>query len=491
MDLILLILRLFLAGIFGLAGVAKLFDQRGAAKAAADFGVPAGLAKAAAFVLSAAEIVISVLLLTTATSWVGAVAALALLLIFIAGMVMQLIQGKNADCHCFGQLHSEPVSVKSLIRNALFSIPAIILVVQGSGRQGLNLTDGNSENMQLLFGIAVCGLLAAAVFYLRQISGKQTQILRRIEILDIAAREGSSVKREEAGLPEDSLPIGAKFPDFELPDVSGRIVRYEHLFAERKPILFLFVASNCSPCAALLPEFKSWAGELSGKVKLVLVSRGTAAENRQKFDLGDDVPVLLQKNRELATAVHARWTPSALFVNADGIVSSHVATGDSAIRELVDDIRSGDLSGEYVFFTRSNGGGREPKIGEPVPEFALTDISGRPVDSTDLKGRQTLVAFWSMTCPHCRKMMDEIREWEKAKEPADPEIVVFSDGDPEEHKEFGLSSPILIDRGYAVAEKFGMFGTPSAVLVNEDGKIVSETAIGAPNIWALIGIHKN
>jgi hypothetical protein len=35
-----------------------------------------------------------------------------------------------------------------------------------------------------------------------------------------------------------------------------------------------------------------------------------------------------------------------------------------------------------------------------------------------------------------------------------------------------------------------MFGTPSAVLVNEDGTIVSETAVGAPNIWALIGKRK-
>jgi hypothetical protein len=35
-----------------------------------------------------------------------------------------------------------------------------------------------------------------------------------------------------------------------------------------------------------------------------------------------------------------------------------------------------------------------------------------------------------------------------------------------------------------------MFGTPSAVLVNRDGKIVSETALGAPDIWSLIGKRK-
>jgi hypothetical protein len=32
-----------------------------------------------------------------------------------------------------------------------------------------------------------------------------------------------------------------------------------------------------------------------------------------------------------------------------------------------------------------------------------------------------------------------------------------------------------------------MQGTPSAILVNERGIVVSETAIGAPDIWSLIG----
>jgi hypothetical protein len=33
----------------------------------------------------------------------------------------------------------------------------------------------------------------------------------------------------------------------------------------------------------------------------------------------------------------------------------------------------------------------------------------------------------------------------------------------------------------------GMFGTPSAVLIDENGIIATETAVGASNIWALLG----
>ena len=35
-----------------------------------------------------------------------------------------------------------------------------------------------------------------------------------------------------------------------------------------------------------------------------------------------------------------------------------------------------------------------------------------------------------------------------------------------------------------------MNGTPSAVLINENGKIISEVAVGAEQIWTLIGKRK-
>lgn len=492
MDVLLLLIRLFLAGIFGVAGVAKFLDQPGAEKAVTDFGVPAELAKPAAYLLSTAEVLLALLLLFTTTSWLGALGALLLLLIFIAGMIYQLASGKEADCHCFGQLHSERVSTKSLVRNALFSVLALFLVGQGSDHQGLSLTDDRMNLMQFAFGLIISGLLAAAIYYLKQISAQQTLILRRIEILDVISREGGAVERQEAGDPNESLPIGSPFPDFELPDLSGRIVSFEHLLAERKPVLLFFVAPNCSPCKALAPEITEWQAKLADKVNIILISRGTADENREKFSFSENIRVLLQKNRELADLVNAKWTPTALFVDSVGNIASHIAAGDMAIRDLVEKITGApDVNGEFVYFASSNGNGNKPKIGEAVPEFTLDDRDGQRIASTDLKGSPTLAAFWSTTCPHCINMMEDIREWEQNRSPADPKLIVFSDGDVEELKKIELSSPIVIDKDYKTAAKLGMLGTPSAVLINEDGKFVSETAIGAQNIWALIGRRGN
>jgi hypothetical protein len=66
-------------------------------------------------------------------------------------------------------------------------------------------------------------------------------------------------------------------------------------------------------------------------------------------------------------------------------------------------------------------------------------------------------------------------------------LIVFSEGKAEMHQELGLKSPVLLDEGREMSNKLGMNGTPSAILVNENGIIVSETAVGAIQIWELIG----
>jgi peroxiredoxin len=166
--------------------------------------------------------------------------------------------------------------------------------------------------------------------------------------------------------------------------------------------------------------------------------------------------------------------------------------GDNAIRDLVEKIKAENLEADFVYIANGNGPAPDvyPKIGEEVPEFALDDLDGKKVSAADLRGKKTLVTFWSTTCPHCANMMEELKVWEKERTDGDPELIVFSDGEPEAHRNLALGSTLVLDAGYKTAEKFGMFGTPSAVLVNEDGRIVSETAVGAPNIWALIGKRK-
>jgi len=110
MQITLLVARLLLALVFAAAGGAKAFDLAGTRRVAIDFGVPKRLARPVGYDLPFLEILIALALLPASTAWIAAVAGLGLLLVFAAGIAVNLARGRAPDCNCFGQLHSKPVS---------------------------------------------------------------------------------------------------------------------------------------------------------------------------------------------------------------------------------------------------------------------------------------------------------------------------------------------------------------------------------------------
>lgn len=494
MEIVLLLIRLILFAIFALAGIGKLLDLKGSEKAVKAFGTPEEYAKFFAVALPFAEIVFAVCLLFVETSWIGAGGAVILLLTFIGGMIRLLAQGNAPDCHCFGAFHSEPVSKKSLIRNIVFAVLAFVLILSGKNNQGASVFDSanNSEGnfMSLILGLATVGLLAAVVFYLKKISEQQIQIMRRIEILEVTALDGGrEVSREDVAQPTTGLPIGAPAPDFVLPDVNGREVSLENLLMLTKPILFFFVSSTCKPCAALLPDIEKWQTEFTGKLNFLFVSSGNVKDNLDKLAGDTFKQILLQKDREVALTFGAEWTPTAVLINNDGTIASRAAVGDKAIRELIELIRA-QIEGADILLVDNGNNNQISKLGDDLPEFFENDVFDKIVASEDLRGKKTLIAFWSLSCGFCQQMLDDLRDWDKTRGADEPDLLLISEGEAEPHRRMDLHSPIILDKNRKISKELGMNGTPSAVLINEDGKIVSETAIGAEKIWTLIGKRK-
>lgn len=488
MENFLFVLRILLVAIFGVAGFAKLYDLSGSKKAMQSFGVPESLAMATGLILPILEIGIAISLLFVQTSWFGAIGAAALLGVFIAGMTWQWKQGNAPDCHCFGQVHSEPVSPKSILRNVAFTIPALVLIIAGKGNQGLNLFDSNinnlsDNNMQIIIGLAVIGLLAAVVYFLKQISEQQVQIMRRIEILEFTAHDGTKeVEREDVSNPAEGLPIGTLAPVFELPDINDKVVSLKDLLSPKKTTMMFFVSPTCNPCGALLPEIEEWQTALKDKINFVFISTGGAKENADKLNGTTLKKILLQKDREVAELYGAKWTPTVVLVNSEGRIASRVAAGDTAIRELIGKIKSAE--DEEILFVPQD---ENSKLGQDLPEFEIEDVSGKSITPKDLFGKPTLLTYWSQGCGWCQRMLDDLRDWDKTKGQDEPNLIVVSSGDAERHKDMGLQSTILLDNEGVVSKSLGMSGTPSAVLINEQGKVISEVAVGSSQIWALVG----
>lgn len=312
-----------LAFAFAIAGAAKLVDRHGSREALSAFGVPRPLLGAFSVGVPAAEIVIAAALLAPDLVQWGALGALALLLVFCFGIVRAIWVGTNADCHCFGQLHSAPVGWPTLARNGALAALAAFAFGVASTRAVPDLFTGIAD----LSGTAVLALLAALLiaglaYFCLQLLRQHGRLMLRVDALEQALGTGG-------------MALGSPAPPFRLSDLDGRTVTREDLLADGKPLMMLFTNPDCGPCTALLPEVSAWQREYNEELTIAVISEGGPKLNRLLAAEHLLENLLLQREREVLEAYSVPGTPGAVLVARQGEVASAPAAGVAAIRELL------------------------------------------------------------------------------------------------------------------------------------------------------------
>lgn len=493
MDVVMLLLRLVLVGVFGLAGVTKLADLSGSRTAMRNFGVPERLAAFAGTALPLMELAIAVLLLPVATAWWAALGGLVLLLGFIGGISYNLWKGRTPDCHCFGQVYSKPVSRSTLRRNGVFALIAAILVFQGPNRQGYSVVGwtgdlSTAQGVLLAFEVLLLVAIAAAGWLLVHLLQQNGRLLLRIEALETGSgvrTNTAAIARSEA--PGAGLPIGSPAPPFRLAGLYGETVALDALRGERKPVVLLFTDPGCGLSNTLMPEVGRWQQEHGNDLTVTVVSRGKPEVNRAKATEHGLTHVLVQRDREVSQAYKSLATPSAVLIRPDGTIGSQAALGPDAIRRLITGAITRPVPVRPPVQNRTGTASARPvsRLGQPAPAMMLPDLLGTPVRLQELRGKRMLLLFWNPGCGFCARMLDDLKAWE-ADPPDDAlQLLVISTGTPEANRQLGLRAQVLLDQGFTTGRAFGASGTPSAVLIEVDGTIASEVVVGAPGVLAL------
>lgn len=513
MNIALLLARLLLAVVFVIAGVAKLVDLKGSREAMRGFGLPVALANPAGVLLPLAELVVAIALIPLGSAWWGAVGALVLVLLFIAGIVYNLARGRTPDCHCFGQLYSKPIGWPTLVRNALLAAVAGFIIAFGWYNPGLSVIAWFgiltvAQRVEVIAGLVLLVLLIGAGWLLLEMLRQQGRLLLRIEALEERlAAGGNPTPPVAANQPQAGLPVGTQAPPFALSGLYGETITLDALRAADRPVVLFFSDPGCGPCTALMPEVGRWQRDYAGKLTLALISRGAPEANRAKTSEHGISGVLLQKDREVALAYQANGTPAAVLIGTNGTISSPLAMGADAIRSLVAQavglpalrnvpaiVPANGNNIPVVAAPTGNGNGNPvgtvvrpalPKVGDLAPGFSLPNLSGRTVNLSDFRGNKVLVLFWNPGCGFCQRMLDDLKTWEVSPPKGAPRLLVISTGSVETNQALGLRAPVLLDENMSTGSKFGANGTPMAVLVDGQGKIASELAAGAPAVLSL------
>lgn len=311
-----------LALVFATAGVAKLLDRPGSRSSLAGFGVPVRVLPLVALLLPVLELAIAISLIPPGSARWGALAALLLLLGFVAGIANALRRGQAPDCHCFGQLHSAPAGRSTLARNSLLAILATAILWLGPG-PSVGAWVSARTGAELVAVLATVGAALLAAF-------ATSLWLERRRLQHDLDHAHSEIARLPAG-----LPTGARAPRFALPDLHGETHTLDSLCARGRPIILAFVSPDCGPCQRVLPELGRWQTELSELLTVAVTTIGTPEQNRPSAAEHGTAAMLIQENAELISAYRIHNTPSALVVSPKGTIVSPPAEGLLPIESLV------------------------------------------------------------------------------------------------------------------------------------------------------------
>jgi methylamine dehydrogenase accessory protein MauD len=446
-----MVTRIVLAGVFIVAGLAKLADVGGSRRAAAEFGVPGRLAGAVGIGVPVVEIATAIALVPRTTGRWGAVAALVLLTVFAAAIANSLRAGAAPDCHCFGQLHSRPAGPATLIRNVVLAAAAAALVVAGPGSTLATVAPGVAA--AIAGGVIAVVVVAAQWSLLLGLLRQNGRLLERVAAL-------------EARLPAPGGEVGSTAPALMLPNADGVPTALRPAHGERT--LLVFTDPGCGPCNALLPEIGTWQ---RGDLNVAVIAGGTPAEARANREEHGIDTVLIDEERRAFAAFAIDGTPSGILLGADGRIAAPRARGAAAVRVLADRA-TGDAVGEPPSSWTLASGDR-------LPPLTLTDANGESVDLGAAGEHPRSLLFFDPHCPHCQGLLTALA---RTGTPPGLTIVVTRRTAPPELIDLGAQ--VLFDPTAQAMTMAGVDATPSLLALDEHAAIAAAPVIGGPAVLA-------
>ncbi len=125
-----------------------------------------------------------------------------------------------------------------------------------------------------------------------------------------------------------------------------------------------------------------------------------------------------------------------------------------------------------VLFSSAGLAGKPLKVGEPAPDWILTDGQGQNIsfyhDSAD---QQAVILFWATWCPRCAELMPQLKTiQEEFKQVAVKfyALNVWEDGDAIQFMaDHNYDFTLLLDADL-VAKRYNIKGTPGLLVVDKD-----------------------
>ncbi|HKB02944.1 MAG TPA: TlpA disulfide reductase family protein [Gemmataceae bacterium] len=336
-------------------------------------------------------------------------------------------------------------------------------------------------------------LIAIGAWLGYQLVRQNGRILLRLEAIEkTLAKHPTKEHRMPAG-----LPVGTPAPEFDLPDLAGDRRKLSEFRGQ--DVLLIFFSPKCGFCTKMAADLAALSTN-GGRAIPIVVTTGDADENRKLVEeFGIRCVVLLQEKMEVAALYQARGTPTGYRIDADGRIASELAVGAEPLLKLADlqapsrpapstnGIGPVQKGKPHPSLARSRLNRSGLKAGAVAPEFRLPLVGGGELALADLRGRRVLLVFSDPMCGPCDELAPHLQELHRER--PDLQVVVISRRDAEatriKAEALGLTFPIVMQRQWEVSLQYGMFATPIGYLIDEQGVVARDVAVGIEPILAL------
>ena len=268
------------------------------------------------------ELVLGVALVVSPAPWnlIPLAGTTLLVLAYLVIVVAALRAPVPVSCGCFGAEDSAPVTSRTLLRNLLLVLAAVVAVVDAALGGAVPGRLADPATWGWLAGTALAlGLLLAA-------TGQGDGLGP-----DDPDPAGRAIDGDGPG-DEDDLEdyVRAEIPDVSVLDPDGHPVALRGL-AGSGAQLVVFLSPGCGSCAGIARDLPRWRErQLPIAVQAVVHSRWATSP---------DTPVwvetaLVDPDGVAAQALEVRGTPGAVLLGADGLLAGGPVVGSRAVREF-------------------------------------------------------------------------------------------------------------------------------------------------------------
>jgi peroxiredoxin len=351
--------------------------------------------------------------------------------------------------------------------------------------------------MALVFGTGLPWLLVAVGLWIGyQFVRQNGRILLRLEAIE--KRLAGSQIPAKAQAPR-GLSVGTVAPDFELPDLAG--VRRKLSDFRGSNVLLMFFNPQCGFCTKMAADLAALPihGDDDRAIPIV-VTTGDAEANRKLVEQYRITgPVLLQTQMEVASQFQAQGTPMGYRIDRAGRIASELAVGAEPLLELAAASAPHRHAAGPGNGAASHDGKPDPslsrsrlnrdglKAGTPAPEFRLPRLDGGELSLTDYRGERVLLVFSDPDCGPCDELAPQLQQLHGQRRDLNVLVVSRREVDANRAKatKLGLTFPIALQKQWEISLTYAMFATPVGYLIDEQGVLSSDVAVGVGPILAL------